>query len=38
MTFPFKDLFASTADRSVEKEPKAYQLVGRVVAYQGYDE
>lgn len=30
-TFPFKDL-------SVEKGPKAYQLVGRVTAYQGYDE
>ena len=31
MTFLCKDL-------SVKEEPMAYQLVGRVKAYQGYDE
>ena len=31
MSFPCKDL-------SVKEKPTAYQLVGEVIAHQGYDE
>ncbi len=36
MTF-HNDGYETKAQKALEEEPASYQLVGRVMAYQGYD-